>query len=212
MEVAHLPCVAHCFRFGDTVNTAARIEATGQCNRIHLSQETADLIAKSGKENWLLKREDIVRAKGKGEMQTFWLNSSAAMTEGSVHSASSLDSYDVQCGTALRLERASRLIEWNVETFLRLLRQVVSRREAASVKLEKYQNDDETALKHLERPLDEVVEIIHLPEFDSVVAKRQRAPEEVEIDDDVVKEMRDMVSSIAALYRDNAFHNFEHAR
>jgi class 3 adenylate cyclase len=39
--------------FGDTMNTTARIESTGKAGRIHLSQETADLIIKAGKQNWV---------------------------------------------------------------------------------------------------------------------------------------------------------------
>jgi class 3 adenylate cyclase len=53
--------------FGDTVNTAARMESTGMKNRIQVSQETADLIISGGKANWVELREDMVHAKGKGE-------------------------------------------------------------------------------------------------------------------------------------------------
>jgi len=59
--------------FGDTVNTAARMESTGQKNRIQVSQYTADLIRAGGKGHWLVKRDELVTAKGKGEMQTYWL-------------------------------------------------------------------------------------------------------------------------------------------
>lgn len=50
--------------FGDTVNTAARIESTGQRGRIHLSQECADLIMAAQKAHWVQPREDKVTAKG----------------------------------------------------------------------------------------------------------------------------------------------------
>jgi len=39
--------------FGDTVNTAARIEGTGERGRIHLSNETAKLLIKSNKSHWV---------------------------------------------------------------------------------------------------------------------------------------------------------------
>jgi class 3 adenylate cyclase len=60
--------------FGDTVNTASRMESTGMAGRIQLSQDTADLIIAAGKASWLKPREQKVVAKGKGEMQTYWLN------------------------------------------------------------------------------------------------------------------------------------------
>lgn len=55
--------------FGDTMNTSARMESTGEVGKIHVSQATADLISKAGKQYWLTQREGTVTAKGKGEMQ-----------------------------------------------------------------------------------------------------------------------------------------------
>lgn len=59
--------------FGDTINTAARIESTGLPNKVHLSRETAELLEMAGKSEWLAPREKSVSAKGKGELKTFWL-------------------------------------------------------------------------------------------------------------------------------------------
>lgn len=67
--------------FGDTVNVAARMESTGMPGRIQVSQETADQLMMKGKAYWLTAREDVVVAKGKGELATFWLQ---VETEGSV--------------------------------------------------------------------------------------------------------------------------------
>lgn len=60
--------------FGDTVNTAARMESTGAPGKIQASQDTADQLAMKGKEDWLVPREGVVIAKGKGEMNTFWVD------------------------------------------------------------------------------------------------------------------------------------------
>ena len=46
--------------FGDTVNTAARMESNGERNRVHVSMETAELLRMGGKHHWLKKRENKV--------------------------------------------------------------------------------------------------------------------------------------------------------
>ena len=50
------------------MNTTARIESTGEKNKIHLSQATADLLIQSGKKHWVITRKDKVVAKGKVSM------------------------------------------------------------------------------------------------------------------------------------------------
>jgi hypothetical protein len=42
--------------------------------RIHVSQETAEELCAKGKSNWVTPREDKIVAKGKGEMQTYWVS------------------------------------------------------------------------------------------------------------------------------------------
>ena len=59
--------------FGDTVNTASRMESTGMSNRIQISQSTAQLLLEAGKGAWIVPREDLVHAKGKGSVQTYWV-------------------------------------------------------------------------------------------------------------------------------------------
>merc|ERR1712025_1126918 len=59
--------------FGDTVNTAARMESTGEPDKIQVSQQTADLLMSAGRESWLTAREELVSAKGKGQLKTYWL-------------------------------------------------------------------------------------------------------------------------------------------
>jgi hypothetical protein len=47
--------------------------STGIKNRIQLSHTTAELIIEAGKEEWIVPREDTVKAKGKGVVQTYWM-------------------------------------------------------------------------------------------------------------------------------------------
>ena len=69
--------------FGDTMNTAARIESTGERNRIHLSQQTASHLIHAGKPGWVVERETLVSAKGKGDLQTYWLTTMEGPSEAS---------------------------------------------------------------------------------------------------------------------------------
>ena len=56
--------------FGDTVNTASRMESNGEKGRIHCSGDTAKLLPQA----WLSLREDKIIAKGKGEMTTYFIS------------------------------------------------------------------------------------------------------------------------------------------
>jgi class 3 adenylate cyclase len=60
--------------FGDTMNTASRMESNGVRGRIHVSQATADEVTAKGKGQWVTAREDKITAKGKGEMQTYFIH------------------------------------------------------------------------------------------------------------------------------------------
>ena len=60
--------------FGDTVNTAARMESNGLPGKIHVSEVTAHSLMEGGKENWVQPRTDVIQAKGKGSLQTYWVN------------------------------------------------------------------------------------------------------------------------------------------
>jgi len=57
----------------DTVDTASRMKSTGIPRKIQVSQSTADCLILGGKQHWLVPRMEKVYAKGKGEVQTYFL-------------------------------------------------------------------------------------------------------------------------------------------
>ena len=69
--------------FGDTVNTASRMESLGSPSRVHISSATLHYLeAEEGTNSALVRsfgkfqaypRATAVEVKGKGTMQTYWL-------------------------------------------------------------------------------------------------------------------------------------------
>ncbi|XP_004619297.1 atrial natriuretic peptide receptor 1 [Sorex araneus] len=57
--------------FGDTVNTASRMESNGEALRIHLSSETKAVLEEFG--GFDLELRGDVEMKGKGRVRTYWL-------------------------------------------------------------------------------------------------------------------------------------------
>ncbi|KAG8038557.1 hypothetical protein G9C98_006253 [Cotesia typhae] len=55
--------------FGDSVNTAARMEATSEAMQIHISESTKELLSPCYK----VKERGEIQVKGKGSMKTYWL-------------------------------------------------------------------------------------------------------------------------------------------
>ena len=212
--------------FGDAMNTTARIESNGQRNRIHISQETADLLCASGKSHWVQAREDKIVAKGKGELQTFWLTvkkqSGGSTTERSDDNSEVDEDAETEqvvhaptptVPVTPMADKLGRLVDWNTDVMARLLKQVIARRQASesqgrgldkSLQLEASQQLNGTVL-------DEMVDIIRLPEFDAKAASKQKDPDSINLGEEVVSQLHDYVTVVSTLYRDNPFHNFEHA-
>jgi Adenylate and Guanylate cyclase catalytic domain len=100
--------------FGDTVNTASRMESNGVPNKIHASLETAKLLADADKGHWATPRDSLVHAKGKGSIHTYWLEptSIGPGTETTI-------SNDTENGT-----HESTLVDWASDVILSLTKQV----------------------------------------------------------------------------------------
>jgi hypothetical protein len=49
------------------------MESTGIPNQIQASTVTAKLLIAAGKGSWVMPKEDLVEAKGKGKLQMYWI-------------------------------------------------------------------------------------------------------------------------------------------
>jgi len=195
------------------------MEQTCCPGRIQISKETAENLADRAKENWIEKRADIVEAKGKGKIETWWLvyMENGGAKEGDVAQVKRSESFQ---GTAKHVcpdadRKIRRLISWNVECLLRLLKEVVARRNTGSQSsshFPPFSQPSEQKLKKGDTFLDEIKEIIALPRFDDNLIRDPQDINDVVIPEEAVQELTDYVTVIASMYRDNPFHSFEHAR
>ena len=189
-----------------------------------MSQETADLLKATGKGHWVKARQDPVTAKGKGTLHTFWLD--LLEVKGNYGGTSSSSSGGQQSDGAERELRTlplpqavtessklNRLIDWQVDMFVSLLKQVVARR--GRVSSSSASRRDAMNLQWKPEPgkicLDEVQEIIKLPAFDARASRQKEDPSKIDLGADVTAQLRNFITTIARLYRPNHFHNFAHA-
>jgi Adenylate and Guanylate cyclase catalytic domain len=194
------------------MNTASRMESTGIANRIQVSQQTADLLIAAGKEHWLTKRDDLVEAKGKGDLQTYFVsvnrdNRSDDMSGVSGHTGDSFESgvksVDMQ-QVVLNVEKRNRSAEWAVELLSRLLKEMTVQRRVARAKVDKDHviqalEAQKNAYGH--NVLDEVVEIITMG--NAKIQVTGDAIKNERLSQKVLDELREFVCTIASLYNDN---------
>jgi 3'5'-cyclic nucleotide phosphodiesterase len=206
------------------------MESSSLPNKIQVSQKTAELIVEAGKGHWLCARKDLVNAKGKGLLQTYWLNPKRSKTSGSVVSSiddlgsdpvaedcgpeindireKELEKKPFSAAAEITAEKLQSLIDWNVELFEDLMKPFLQK------KLEKL-SGSHTNLHHVKENIlssknsirNQVVASVRMPEF-----QPGSWTGEVELDPAVLSQLRMYITTVANLYRNNnAFHNFEHA-
>eukprot|EP00934_Nitzschia_sp_Nitz4_P008800 Nitzschia sp. Nitz4//scaffold306_size21755//8//3956//NITZ4_008587-RA/size21755-snap-gene-0.14-mRNA-1//-1//CDS//3329547105//8790//frame0 len=227
--------------FGDTMTTASRMESTGKAGLVQVSQATADLLIAGGKEDLLGEKSNVLLAKGKGEVSTYWLkpparksrrmsasrasgsgsvrdlrNSINYESDGSGHlsvgmdgslngSVSSLRDSTLWGGDRERTARLDRLVDYNADVLVSLLKKIVARRSV----VHDFDDMEHTTAGII--AMDEVREVIHMPEYNQEAAVKMASDYTVKIPETVKSEMREYVRRIALMYQHNPFHNFEHA-
>jgi len=203
--------------FGDTMNTAARMESNGLPNNIHLSEQTADLLVAAGKANWIVKREDKIVAKGKGELSTWWLNMgglSKASSQSSGGSGKDSDTNTFDSKTKkLTIEapsindRSERLVKWHTDILAGLLQQMVALRGILGSNGSGV-NETELKLNSNETYFDVFQEVIEFRDYHA-----QKKVVVVELPEKVTEQLEEFIRSCANLYNDHPrpFNGFERA-
>lgn len=200
--------------FGDTMNTASRMESTSLMNQIQASSATAKLLVEAGKDRWVKKRNEFIDVKGKGNMTTYWVRISGFGSSRSLADSNcSIEEDNVVRSDDDIRERHQRLIDWNVQTLLRQIELILESRQNKRTDSREELSDVDFTGSSNEVFLDEVKEIIPLkPYEDSIEGLPLTQPSRIDkLNTDLVNALQDYVTCIASMYQDNPFHNFEHA-
>jgi class 3 adenylate cyclase len=193
--------------FGDTVNTASRMESTGERGKIHLSSDTARLLMDIGKAHWVIPRDQIVQAKGKGEMITYWLELNPSSRPSTSHSVSETSaSHHESVGenenehekseaadTSGLDNKTARLIDWNADILVKVIKCIVARRSSAPHRDMSAVDEAVSFHKRHETILDEVKDIIQLPKFD--ISCVGQDPSSIVLDQEVISQTRSLVAN-----------------
>ena len=110
------------------------MESTGIRDKVQITHATANLLVAAGKEHWITPRSDVIEAKGKGTLQTYWLDPSKAKVSGVSISGSTSDNtscdgsrqQELDTPKTTDLDKHDRLIEWMMELLLEKIRSLVS--------------------------------------------------------------------------------------
>lgn len=108
-------------------------------------------------------------------------------------------------------EHYERLIDWQVELFSGILKEIAAGRDIATFDAENV--PDPSSVVNSDSPVyEEVLECIHLPKFDlRAVRARVNKQNTIELPLEVVEELRAFIRTIASRYRQNPFHSYSHA-
>ena len=146
-----------------------------------------------------------------GVLNTYWLTLSGRQSSVVSDSASAATNVtDVFCEEHENREELIKregLISWVAERLSDYLKQVIGQRQLQKGHHKKVSLND-FVYEKVGSNMDEVVEVIALPNFRGTTAQDYKH-QKIEIDPVVQQQLRNYVSLIASCYRNNPFHNFE---
>ena len=211
------------------------MESTGLPGHIQASSYTADLIIQAGRQNWVVPRPDLVEAKGKGKLQTYWINPGSKSGASRKNVDQEETRSEISSGDSSKIGQESafakdmRLIEWNVDLLFTQVQKLVAARgvSGARPRVQRVSSmnssisrltrsgqsqllEEETALsKGGGKILEEFSDIIDMPKYDAKSARKLSLNDDMQVEFIVKEQLREYVTRIASMYRDVPFHNFE---
>jgi hypothetical protein len=124
----------------------------------------------------------------------------AISKEGQNVEASALD--------AAAIRHLNRLVDWNVEVFDRLIKQILAKRaasgKAASADIPPLFGADGKTM------VDEVAEVIELPEFDAGSSPDKLKPNSVKMSEAVASQLREYLNHVSSKFKNHPFHCLDH--
>jgi 3'5'-cyclic nucleotide phosphodiesterase len=147
-----------------------------------------------------------VFAKGKGMMTCFWCEPKAESVH-SLESGSTLaENTPVSCPEPNPLQ--DRLIDWNVDMFTGLLKDVMKRRNGSENKMNEWSSKASADLRTSPgQPIHEINDVLSCLNQKTKLKPSRR---ELDVHPKVAKQLRELIAAVANLYLPNPFHNFEH--
>ena len=215
--------------FGDTVNTAARMESNGQAGKVQISEQMANVLAFEGRSHWYIPRPDKIIAKGKGELQTYWLQDDlmSQYKRDLEQPKQQQQQQQNQLGTLWKhLDdvnniQVQQLTEWNFQQLEILIKKIVAMNLAHQMDADvsvtdddceplQYQESDGTILDELE--IDANASSNLIPVNNNKMNNHKNSNyESVVLPPKVVLELLGFVKAIAANFQNNPFHNYQHS-
>jgi hypothetical protein len=150
-----------------------------------------------------LERKDTVFVKGKGMMNTYWIDIRRICAT----SDTNVEQLNQPCVKS-RAKDISRMVEWNVDVFIRLLKQVFAHRSGAS--RSRFFIPDLLKVVNKNPPIEELTISIKLEDYD-INSQMKFDENSIHLEPEVENQLRQFLKEIAGLYKDHPFHNFEHA-
>eukprot|EP00980_Cylindrotheca_fusiformis_P014859 scaffold4056_cov115-Cylindrotheca_fusiformis.AAC.3 len=216
---------------GDTIEVARQMVKKGKPSKIHVSVDVAERLNLAGKSNWVSRRTNQTHIKGLGKMPTYWIKTKDVQATNSIDLVNSCNGSVATESSTLEEEdpweesvgsnsvdpwlnsgsQFDSVVDRNVTILLGYLKKIHGKRLVVEKFSQRVERTADTAAVVEGDIIEQSREVVVMPAFESMVAANMVNTDLIMISDQVESELRLYISSIAASYHANSFHNFDHA-